>query len=98
MEKVANKNCRRLVEKRLEFDGSNLYARNIGRLYVVYSYGPHYPMYIYRKGWWYENSDGYSPSTGKHHSSARPYYSNNITKADTKTLKQIITREEYVLS
>ena len=50
MKRVANNNCRDLVEKRQEFDGSNLYARKIGKLYIVYSYGEHYPMFLFRKG------------------------------------------------
>ena len=95
MEQVANKNCRSLVEDRKEFNGSNLYARKIGKLYVVYSYGEHYPMFLFRKGWWYENKDGFSRSTGKHHSQARPHYSRNISRTlTTKDLQNIIRREE----
>jgi len=102
MEKVANKNCRNLVEKRQEFDGSNLYARNIGKLYIVYSWGKHYPMFIFRKGWWYENSDSYSRSTGRHHSNARPYhglsmdnYNRNIKLLTTQEMKNIIQIEVH---
>ena len=95
MKRIANKNCHLYVENRREFDGSNLYARNIGKLYIVYSYGTHYPMFLFRKGWWYENSDTYSKSTGKHHSQARPNYSRNIKALDTAEMKNIIHREEY---
>ena len=95
MERVANQDCRSYVERKEEFEGSNLYARKIGKIYVVYSYGEHYPMFLFRKGWWYENSDGYSPSTGKHHSNARPYYSRNIKELTTEDMKNIIRREKY---
>ena len=96
MKKTANKNCRELVENREEFDGNNLFARKIGRLYVVYSYGYHYPMFLFRKGWWYENTSGYSPSTGKHHSQARPLYSRNISRTlTTEDLHRIINREKW---
>lgn len=42
--------------------------------YVVYSYGTHFPMYIYDKttGQWYGNSDKYSPTTTRHQSAACP--------------------------
>ena len=95
MDRIANKVCRLYVENRREFNGSNLYARKIGKLYIVYSYGEHYPMFLYRKGWWYENSDGYSKSTGRHHSNAKPYYSRNIKSLTTEDMKNIIRREKY---
>ena len=96
MDRVANKDCRNLVEKRQEFDGSNLYARKIGKLYVVYSYGEHYPMFLFRKGWWYENIDGSSVSTSRQRSQARPNYSRNISRTlTTKDMKNIIRREKY---
>ena len=63
MDRIANKDCRSYVERKEEFEGSNLYARKIGKLYVVYSYGEHYPMFLFRKGWWYENIDSSSRST-----------------------------------
>ena len=101
MDRVANKDCRSYVERKEEFEGSNLYARKIGKIYVVYSYGEHYPMFLFRKGWWYENSDGYSRSTGKHHSNARPYYNGEaeikreIKPLTTEDMKNIIRREKY---
>tara|TARA_Y100000310_G_scaffold14563_1_gene14727 strand:+ start:587 stop:913 length:327 start_codon:yes stop_codon:yes gene_type:complete len=106
MDRVANKDCRSYVERKEEFNGSNLYARKIGKLYVVYSYGEHYPMYIFRKGWWYENGDKYSVSTSKHRGQARPYvgvpqnpdadFSEFIFKLlTTEDMKNIIRREKY---
>ncbi len=43
-------------------------------LYVVYSYGYHFPMYIYDRqaGIWIGNEDRYSMSTSKHQSQCRP--------------------------
>ena len=95
MDKIANKVCRLYVENRREFDGSNLFARNIGKLYIVYSYGTHYPMFLFRKGWWYENSDKYSNSTSRQHSQARPNYSRNVKELTTVEMKNIIHREAY---
>ena len=42
--------------------------------YVVYSYGEHFPMYVYNydAGVWLGNSDKYSRTTSKHQSISRP--------------------------
>jgi hypothetical protein len=83
MERVANTKCRNHVVARLPFQGSNLYAEWVQPLtalrnetdkqqYVVFSYGAHFPAYIYTEGVWFENEDKYSPTTSKHMSQARP--------------------------
>ena len=43
--------------------------------YVVYSYGTHWPLFIFRPatGTWYENSDKYGVTTSRHHSSCKPF-------------------------
>lgn len=71
---VSNKNARGHVKLRMDFNGSNLYGRTTkdGERYVVFSYGPHYPMLVYDKGVWYMNSDKYSSSTSKHRSQVHP--------------------------
>ena len=97
MERVANKDCRRYVENREEFNGSNLFSRWHGNVYVVYSYGEHYPMFLWidperADGGWYENSDGYSVSTSKHHSQARPLNAEVIQHASTQDLKNLMFR------
>lgn len=45
----------------------------VSRYYVVYSYGEHYPMFIYVDGQWFENEDNYSPTTSKHRTQAHPH-------------------------
>ena len=51
-ERIANKSARAMVQLRRPFDGSNLFAREtrpshrLSTLYVVYSYGVHFPIYI----------------------------------------------------
>ena len=74
---VANSKCRFLVQSRLPFKGSNLWGENIPtwdkqQQYVVLSYGYHFPLYIYANDMWFENEDGYSRSTARHKSQARP--------------------------
>jgi len=82
-EKVANRDCRPYVQKRQSFTGSNLFAehRSVGtyphsncRHYTVYSYGYHYPMFVFVPDvGWFENEDKYSRTTSKHRSQAHPH-------------------------
>jgi hypothetical protein len=77
--KVANSKCRALVQQRKSFEGSNLYSRVYTNLnpdenwYVVYSYGEHWPLFIYANGCWFENEEKASQTTSKHRSQAHPH-------------------------
>ena len=53
---------------------SGYYIKNTEHLYIVYSYGEHFPMYVYDDsvGMWFDNEDRYSPTTAKHQTLARP--------------------------
>lgn len=54
---------------------TTLYSAAVGRLYVVYSYGEHWPLYIYDTdmGVWFENTTKPpSSTTSRHHNAARP--------------------------
>jgi hypothetical protein len=79
--KIANSKCRPLVEAREPFQGSNLWGvwhdstltESNDRQYVVYSWGHHFPIYIYAdSNQWFGNKDKYSQSTMRHQSVARP--------------------------
>ena len=73
--RVANKNASQYVDELKEFEGSNTFATNDNEnLYVVYSYGYHFPMYIYDRqaGIWIGSNDSYSSSTSRHQSQCRP--------------------------
>lgn len=82
--KIANKDAREYVNRCEDFTGSNIFAEVIRHhtcgcnedLYVVYSYGTHFPMYVYDYSTreWYANSDKYSPTTSKHQSQCRPSF------------------------
>ena len=77
-----------------EFKASNVFAEwkkepehflNPKKKYIVYSYGYHYPMYIYIDQMWIGNSTKYSTSTSRHMTQAYPghcafYCSNKIMK------------------
>jgi len=87
MKKIANRDARAYVACRQPFVGSNMFAewRDNDSRYVVYSYGKHFPMYIWTEGHWYGNADKYSRTTSKHQSQCRPlteggvkFLSNNL--------------------
>ena len=83
MKRIANRDARLCVAKRVPFQGHNLFARlfNIDgcEVYTVYSYGEHFPIYVAitepttKTTTWYRNSDRYSISTAKHFSQCNPY-------------------------
>ena len=85
--RVSNNKAREYVEKLEMFQGSNTFAEwcfhgsgddqgnhEQKKVYVVYSYGSHFPIYIYDKeqGKWIGNKDKYSSSTTRHQSQLRP--------------------------
>ena len=47
--------------------------RIVDEWYVVYSYGEHWPLFVYAGGHWYENRVKYSRTTSKQHSQAHPH-------------------------
>lgn len=60
------------------------------RVYVIYSYGSHFPMYVYDEtsGEWLGNKDKYSRTTSSHQSKYRP---SEVAKwFDTTTLRDIV--------
>jgi len=64
-------------------------------LYVVYSYGEHFPIYIYdsKRDEWYGNSDKYSRSTSKHQNQAYPSgvdHNNRFWWCNTNAMQGII--------
>ena len=76
--RIANRDARGYVQDRTPFIGSNIEAvwrkNNLtgDRMYVVTSYGTHWPLFIWENGVWYENADKYSPTTSKHKSQTHP--------------------------
>lgn len=82
--RIANKAAASMVANRRPFEGSNMFAREVfldaSDLYVVYSYGVHFPMYIAETDHetkttrWYANTNKYSRSTTRHQSQSHPPY------------------------
>lgn len=92
MIRIANKNARKYVVRKEEFGGSNTFARwtgdNSKNMYVVYSYGPHFPMYIFTEGHWFGNKSKYSCTTSRHQSQLRPY--GELTWLSTEDMKRLV--------
>ena len=78
--KVANKNASEYVNKCEIFEGSNTFSefkvQYDDKLYVVFSYGYHFPMYMYdyQAKTWIGNEDSQSMSTSRHQSQCRPRF------------------------
>ena len=82
IDKIANRDSRGYVQNREEFIGSNLLAYDTAsttgtNLYVVHSYGDHFPIYIAEEHEglvnWYGNKDKWGQTTSRHQSQANPH-------------------------
>lgn len=73
--RINNRDARRHVTSLTPFMGSNLFSVAYDDLYVVYSYGPHFPIYIHSgiSRCWYANRDKWSLTTSRHQSLTRPF-------------------------
>ena len=90
---IANQNARKYVENRQVFTGSHTFSeyaknKNGGELYVVFSYGYHFPLFVFTENQWYFNKDKYSVTTSKHKSQLRPNVTNFI-ELNTQELKEL---------
>ena len=73
--KVAGWEARPYVQARTPFTNHNkqLFGRyETPLLYVVYSYGEHWPLFAWDGFDWYENEEKYSLTTSKHRSQTHP--------------------------
>lgn len=75
MKRVSNRESGRLVANKQEFVSNcgSLYGTKYGTTgYAVFSYGSHWPLFVYYRGKWYANSDKASRITSKHYGCAHP--------------------------
>lgn len=86
--RTSNKQCRVQVNRRELFKANNLFAEEVGGAYVVYSYGHHFPIYVWKNGQWYGNSEKRSASTTRHQSQARP--DGDVVWVPTQQLRNMI--------
>lgn len=100
--RCSNSEVRRFIEYRDTFETNNKTMFGEWRrvengdspkdVYAVYSYGYHFPMYIYddQAGVWIGNKDKYSRTTTTHQNKARP--TAHIEHwFDTETCKKIVS-------
>lgn len=95
--KTSGTRARPYVQNRQAFTNHNgqLFGRwETPLLYVVYSYGDHWPLFVHDGFDWYENEDKYSPTTSKHRSQTHPHC--ETTKVSRTWLRNfIITQRGY---
>lgn len=81
--RISNRQAHGYVDRHQPFIAHNIFAQwtNDGNRYVVYSYGKHWPMFIWdnQTNRWYENASKYSVTTSKHRSQTRPSASVDTT-------------------
>lgn len=96
MSRIANAACRSLVKACVPFKcHGSMFAKwesasDGTRMYVVYSYGEHWPLFVCHEGTWYENSGRYSVTTSKHRSQSHPHCDTILATCDE--LKAFIRR------
>jgi hypothetical protein len=91
MANVSNSKCRSLVQACVPFKGSNLFSDRLDNgIYVVWSFGFHFPLFAKVGDQWYENTDRFSNTTGKQRGQAHPH--TETIKVSCAELKTIIER------
>jgi len=102
--RVSNNKARDKVNGLYEFQGSNTFAEWLSsghheskKLYVVYSYGHHFPMYVYddQEDKWVGNKDKYSQSTSRHQSQCKPSGDIHLW-LDTEEIREVINNHGLV--
>lgn len=96
--RTTNSKCKEFVNECLPFVASNLYAEWVypknkeePAMYVVYSWGTHFPLYIWEpvERTWFANTTGSTTSTDAHRWDARP--SGNALPLDLDTMLDIVS-------
>ena len=85
------------IKAKEPFQVNTIFGENKGRLYVVYSYGYHFPMYVYDRDlctWFYHN-DTYSRTTSKHQNITRPEDLDRMTLLEFEDIQAMIEARSY---
>lgn len=94
MQNTANKRASQYIASNQAFKANNIFAEwESLNIYSVYSYGYHFPLYVYVKDLnkWYENKDKYSITTSKHKSQCR--INVDYIGLNTQNLKELINKD-----
>lgn len=98
IKRVATRSCSQYVRDREPFKSTNVFGEMLNKgVYVVYSFGRHFPMYAYIDGEWYRNTDGFSRTTAKHKGQACPG-ADRYVDMDTRQLEDAIYNAERTCS
>lgn len=75
MPTINGRKCRSLVQARTPFKSHGaIYGRKCGPYgYAVFSYGEHWPLFVWDGHAWFENTDRYSVTTSKHRGYTHPH-------------------------
>ena len=81
-ERITNPESKEFVKKRENFIGSHIYGEDLGglgKMYVAYSYGEQFPVYLWFNDKWYHNANNYvlddgtvNEPTNQHKNDMRP--------------------------
>jgi len=87
--RYTNRQCREQARRKNVFQNNNgtIYSRWCGEVYAVFSYGEHFPMFVWCERMWFENGDGYSRTTAKQKGQVRP--SHNTKSLTTRQMKAL---------
>ena len=99
MARIANVDMGDAVSSLTPFENSNgsVFGRDVDDMYVAYSYGKHFPMYVYdyaSRSWFGNNTEQYSPTTTRHQRLARPDVA-DINWVDTDYLTDMVHSGSY---
>ena len=92
--RTSNAKARAFVEQREDFQGNHLYGEKIGKGYVVFSYGRHWPLFIFNGQQWFENAGHYSQTTSKHKGQTSP--SETTTKLSADAMRDLAINLEVL--
>lgn len=87
---TSNATARQLVQSLTPFKGANTFGLFKGSTYAVYSYGFHFPLFAFKEGQWYRNSEKYSRTTSKHRTLLQPLPTEKMTSMPTADLIKLI--------
>lgn len=92
-----NSDARQFVISRTEFTTPRYFSRqmrgmNGGQFYAVFSYGLHFPLWVYdyESAQWIVNSDKYSHTTSRQRNFLAPQNPNATFPATTQELRNIL--------
>ena len=81
--RVSGQDCRSFIQELKLFHnsgtnhrhpkGATLWSEQQGNLYVVYSYGTHWPLLVNWRGIWFSNEDKSTRTTNRHRTYTNPY-------------------------